>query len=112
LVEETFTRSNIADAVAQPDTEIATLYRQLLDLRRREIVPRLTGPHAFSARHDARERSLAVNWTLADGSRLRLIANLSNAPSAAIEKPLARLIWGGTPGDTLPPWSIIWSSES
>ncbi|HLI21704.1 MAG TPA: malto-oligosyltrehalose trehalohydrolase, partial [Stellaceae bacterium] len=40
LALATFAQSNIAPATEHPDAEIAALYRRLLDLRGREIVPR------------------------------------------------------------------------
>lgn len=109
LARETFERSNIAPAVERPDHEIAALYRQLLDRRRDEIVPRLAGSQGFAAHYRAIERVLSVSWDLPDGSRLALIANLSNA-AADLEKPSGRLLWGTLPqDDRLPPWHVLWS---
>ena len=110
---ETFRRSNIAPAVDNPDREIATLYRQLLMLRQREIVSRLSGPHAFAARYHSHGRGLSVAWTLPEGSRLMLIANFGPEDAAAVAAPRGRLIWGMAPQDgALPPWTTLWSIES
>jgi hypothetical protein len=47
---------------------------------------------------------------MADGRRLRLLANLSDAAS---ERPAGwnggAPLWGGEPAATLPPWSVFWS---
>ena len=112
LAPETYARANIAAAIAAPDEEIVALYRKLLALRRTEVVPRLTGPHPFAPRYRADERMLAVTWTLADGSTLSLVANLSDAPQAVIEAPRGRAIWGDVPKNgQLPPWTALWSIE-
>jgi maltooligosyltrehalose trehalohydrolase len=113
LAIETFQRSNLAPALEQPDQEIAALYRQLLDLRRREIVPRLTGSHRFAARYRSESRGLTVEWDLPDGSRLMLIANLAASRTEPPAKPLGQLIWGAIPtGGWLPPWTTLWSIEA
>ncbi len=113
LAIETFQRSKIASAIDHPDREIAALYQQLLELRQREVVPRLTGTQPFTARYRTAERGLAVEWDLADGSRLALIANLAATPSEPIAQPRGRLIWGAAPQDgALPPWTTLWSIET
>jgi malto-oligosyltrehalose trehalohydrolase len=113
LAPETFERSKIVSAVEHPDPEIAALYRQLLDLRQREIVPRLTGTHLFAAHHRVEGRSLAVEWDLADGGHLMLIANLTAAPGKPLATPRGRLIWGTAPQNgVLPPWTALWSIET
>ncbi len=60
------------------------LVRRLLDIRAREIVPRLPGMAAMNAATEPKgERGLAAEWTLGDGSRLALVANLGGAPFEA-----------------------------
>jgi maltooligosyltrehalose trehalohydrolase len=113
LAPETFQRSNIAPAVEQPDREIAALYRQLLELRQREIVPRLIGTHPCAARYRGENRSLTVEWDLAGGSRLLLIANLAATRAEPLAKPLGQLIWGAAPQTgPLAPWTVLWSIET
>jgi maltooligosyltrehalose trehalohydrolase len=59
------------------------LTRRLLDLRRRQIVPRLKGIGERAGRVlFASTTGLGVEWRLADGSRLTLFANLSAGRSA------------------------------
>ncbi len=85
------------------------LVRELLTIRRREIAPRLAGAR-FGKAHAADNGLLTADWRLGvDGATLRLIANLSsqeigNASQLAAGAP----IWGGDPGDRLPPWSVYW----
>jgi malto-oligosyltrehalose trehalohydrolase len=89
------------------------LYSGLLNLRRRELVPRLEaapgGSGSFSV---ARSTVLQARWTLGDGSRYRLLANLGNAPQDAPPRPPGLTLYA-SPGaldapDRLPPWSVIW----
>ena len=113
LAIETFRRSNIVPATEDPDLGIAKLYRQLLDLRRREITPRLTGARPFSARHRSKAAGLSVEWNLPDGSRLVLVANLAPTSAAPLASPPGRLIWGAMPiGGRLDAWTTLWSIES
>ena len=84
------------------------LVRQLLAIRRREIVPRLPGA-AFGEAHAGNDGLLTASWQMGDGDRLRLTANLSASeiahhPTQTTGTP----IWGGKAGDRLPPWSVIW----
>ena len=51
--------------------------RQLLAIRRREIVPRLAGA-AFGEAHAADNGLLTASWRMGDGATLRLMANLSD----------------------------------
>jgi maltooligosyltrehalose trehalohydrolase len=113
LACETLERSNIAPAVENPDPEIAALYKQLLELRRREIIPRLSGTGGFTARYRSAGRVLFVAWDLPDSSRLMLLANLAPGPSRMIERLRGRRIWGIEPeDDLLPPWTTLWSIEA
>ncbi|HXR87657.1 MAG TPA: malto-oligosyltrehalose trehalohydrolase, partial [Stellaceae bacterium] len=114
LAIETFERSNIAAAVEGPERDIAALYRQLLDLRRREIVPRLGGLHPFAARYRTEGRRLSIEWTLTDASCLTLVANLAATPAEPLAKPRGRLVWGVMPeeGRPLAAWTALWSIET
>ncbi len=84
------------------------LVQALLEVRRREIVPRLANV-AFGQARAADSKLLTANWYLADGARLELTASLSNrdipgTPREANGVP----IWGGVPGDVISPWSVFW----
>ena len=82
--------------------------RDLLKVRRQEIVPRLAGA-AFDEAHAGDNRLLAANWRMGDGGSLRLLANLSDQTvSHAPGGPAGTLIWGSELGDSVPPWSVFW----
>jgi malto-oligosyltrehalose trehalohydrolase len=89
-------------------------YRALLELRRRMIVPRLRG-----ARGDAPgsrllgRQGLVACWRMGDGSRLRLVANLSDTP-LALDRDTTPAIFRqpdrdpGRADSVLPPWFVGW----
>jgi malto-oligosyltrehalose trehalohydrolase len=53
-------------------------YQTLIEIRRREIVPRLAGMPPFAGRYDMpAPKAVIVEWRLGDGSRLVLTANFS-----------------------------------
>jgi malto-oligosyltrehalose trehalohydrolase len=84
------------------------LVRDLLAIRRREIVPRLA--HASFAATELEACVLIADWSLGDGDTLRLLANLSDGEANRPPnfRPL-RPIWGGEPAQLLPAWSVFWS---
>ena len=85
-----------------------TLVRDLLKVRRQQIVPRLAGA-AFGEAHAAANRLLTADWRMGDGATLRLLANLSDqAISHAPDGPAGTLIWGSELGDSVPPWTVLW----
>ncbi|HLI23285.1 MAG TPA: DUF3459 domain-containing protein, partial [Stellaceae bacterium] len=58
------------------------------------------------------DRVLSVSWSLADGSTLNLLANLSAAPHPAGAMPSGRVLWGETaPGGVAPAWHVCWSID-
>jgi malto-oligosyltrehalose trehalohydrolase len=84
------------------------LVRDLLAIRRREIVPRLAD--ASFAATELEACVLIADWSLGDGDTLRLLANLSGGEANRPPnfRPL-RPIWGGEPAQLLPAWSVFWS---
>jgi maltooligosyltrehalose trehalohydrolase len=109
LAVETF-RSAILDwnARATPAGQRRlALVRELLTTRRQMIVPRLAGASFGSAQWS--DSVLTADWRLGDGSRLSLLANLSDAKPPSPRMPSGTPLWGRTPGETLPPWSVFWS---
>jgi malto-oligosyltrehalose trehalohydrolase len=85
-------------------------YRNLLALRRREIVPRLRGMRGRSGTFQPLgERALRSDWRLGDGARLTLLANFGDVIELT-EKPLGRLLYGtaGLDGTTLPRRSALY----
>jgi maltooligosyltrehalose trehalohydrolase len=84
------------------------LVRDLLKIRRQEIVPRLAGA-AFGEARAGDNRLLTADWRMGDGATLRLLANLSDqAISHAPDGPAGTLIWGSELGDSVPPWTVLW----
>jgi maltooligosyltrehalose trehalohydrolase len=50
---------------------------------------------------------------MGDGAALRLTANLSAGEIADKSGETAgTLIWGGTPGEMVPPWSVFWRLDA
>jgi malto-oligosyltrehalose trehalohydrolase len=95
------------------------LCKELLDLRRREIVPRLRGVPGGAARYETlEERSFRVGWSLRDGARLSLVAHLAAGAGPRVARPAGRrLAPAGKPqtkdGSTLllDAWSAAWFLE-
>ncbi len=84
------------------------LVRELLAIRRREIVPRLAGA-AFGEAQVMNNGLLTAYWRTGDGATLWLSANLSNDDIAhAPSQTAGAQIWGGDIGGTMPPWSVFW----
>lgn len=97
------------------------LVKRLLEIRRREIAPRLARLRGNAGQVlSAEDSGLAVGWRLGDGSDLLLVANLSGeawaVPPALPKRTRAagRLLYATEPGceaglqsGTLPPWSVV-----
>ncbi len=87
-----------------PHRDWLRFYTQLLELRRREIVPLLAGIVGNAGRwHALGERALAVEWRLGNGSRLSLFANFGAASVRLADPPGGRLIYatGASPAAEL-----------
>jgi maltooligosyltrehalose trehalohydrolase len=84
------------------------LVRELLAIRRRDIVPRLAGAAVGNA-HAADSGLLTAHWRMGDGATLQLSANLSeNEMVRAPRGTTGTLIWGNHTGETMPPLSVLW----
>jgi maltooligosyltrehalose trehalohydrolase len=82
--------------------------RQMLAIRRREIVPGLAGA-AFGEAKAAGNGLLTASWRMGDGATLRLLANLSDREIANTSGEFkGTLIWGSELGESVPPWSVHW----
>jgi maltooligosyltrehalose trehalohydrolase len=89
-----------------------TLVRDLLAIRRREIVPRLAGA-AFGQAQAADNALLTASWRMGDGTTLRLLANLSvNEIVRPQRETIGRPIWGGEAGERMAPWSVFWRLDA
>jgi malto-oligosyltrehalose trehalohydrolase len=85
------------------------LVRDLLRVRRDHITPRLVGLKNAQGYAEFAGEVLRARWRLADGSMLRLLANLSERAGARPGDYSGAPIWGGAPPVSLPPWSIHWT---
>jgi malto-oligosyltrehalose trehalohydrolase len=84
-----------------------TLVRELLSIRRREIVPRLPDIK-FDKASASDDGLLLASWRLADGASLQLLANLSDR---GIDKPgdlTGTKLWGGDLSAVVSPWAVHW----
>jgi maltooligosyltrehalose trehalohydrolase len=111
--EETFqsAKLNWAEAKEGCHPEWAALYRELLKIRHREIIPRLEGIKGSCSSYEIlSEGAVSVQWTLGDGSVLRLIANLGSRRIPNLSYSGHRLWPPAIHSDnSLEPWGIIWS---
>lgn len=118
MEESTFQRAvlNWLDCDRPEHASWLTLYRELLALRHRYIVPCLSGliqqPAAFN---QLGGHGLKVNWILADNTQLSLIANLGDEVLSGCSFSPWKLLYathstscGLSDIDVLPPWSVIW----
>jgi maltooligosyltrehalose trehalohydrolase len=94
----------------EPHRKRLNLVRRLLDIRKREIFPLLAEPGVVHAEVRLDDGSLRAAWTLGQGRRLLLAANLTDGARPRLaESHAARSIWGGPVPAQLPPWSVYWS---
>ena len=98
-----------------PQATWLSYFRELLTVRRRDIVPLIPLVTLGRCAGTAAPGRLAVEWTLRDGSALRLVANLSGQRAPAVSDAAGRLLFcthpAATPeisGEELPPWSVNW----
>jgi len=100
------------DSVNQdPARQRLALVRDLLAVRRREIVPRLANA-TFDEAHAADNGLLTASWRLGDGSKLLLRANLSTSEiSGKCGETGVIASCGGPAGDVLAAWSVFWCLE-
>ena len=92
------------------------LIRQLLEIRHREIVPRLSEDLHAGRYELADGRAFRVEWPLADGTLLHLIAHLAAGSIDDLDWTLPGRRLFASPDfpatehiTTLPPWSVAWS---
>ncbi|MGE5792442.1 MAG: malto-oligosyltrehalose trehalohydrolase [Bacteroidota bacterium] len=109
----TFERSRLdwSEREREPHRTQLALYRRLLDVRRREITPRLAGMRPGGEFECEGAGGLAVRWTLGDGARLHLAANLGDAPGR-LAAPPGRLVHATERDAPAAPWSVIATLEA
>lgn len=88
-------------------------YRRLLEVRREVVVPLLENLHGCCGSiDDMRPGMIAVTWTLKDGARLQVVANLCAEVRRDVPETIGNVFWseGEIASDgTLAPWAVRWS---
>jgi len=97
-------------AVAGAGAQRLKFVRDLLAVRRREIVPRLVGAK-FGTAQTSEAGLLLADWQMGDGARLGLMANLSGQEIAVARAERGTRIWGRELTGGLPPWAVSWRIE-
>jgi len=94
-------------------------YRDLLALRHRHIVPRLARMRSGGTFAVLAGAALRVDWTLGDGARQHLLANLSDARCDGIDVPPGEVIYASDPpaksgsaAGTLPACAVVITLEA
>jgi maltooligosyltrehalose trehalohydrolase len=93
-------------------------YRRLLAVRQREIVPRIPALVAGRCSEIHPSGAFSVDWTDAEGTHLRVLANLTSAAVPLVGRAAGRLIFATHPDirstssrNQLEPWSVVWLLE-
>jgi maltooligosyltrehalose trehalohydrolase len=109
--EDTFLSAKLNwDDIERGDhAEWKSFYKNLLDVRHKEIIPHLKGCKSICYEILGEQAVLAA-WMLGDGATLTLCANLKAQPLPNFELPLGRRIWTqGTPTPAqLEAWNVVW----
>jgi malto-oligosyltrehalose trehalohydrolase len=110
----TFQRSKLDWSEVERDGHADHLHycRELLAVRRRELMPRLGGANVKSTRYDTTDGLLRVSWRLADNAALTLLANLRADSSAPVVGPRGRMLHSTHPhvadDAAKPGWFAAW----
>ncbi len=98
--------------------EWLALYRELLGLRHRHVVPRLAGMRSGGTFALVGDDCLRADWTLGDGARLHLVANFSATSCGGIDIPPGELLYvsdlapeGDLARRVLPACSVLFTLE-
>jgi maltooligosyltrehalose trehalohydrolase len=94
-----------------PGRDWLNFYRNLIDLRKAEIIPRLYRIEGFSSQYEILgARAVHVQWWLGEGTSLHLYANLAEDAQAGVELSGGRRIWqqGFVENNKLGPWTVLW----
>ncbi len=99
-----------------PHAQWLALHRELLKLRRSEIVPLLRRIHGNAGQYALHgDAGLRLRWMFGDGGALEMFVNFSEAAPLSIPSPAGRVIYAMAPeatrpgGDLLPPCSLVLS---
>jgi malto-oligosyltrehalose trehalohydrolase len=114
----TFARSHLdwSELTKADHAEWLDYHRQLLALRQREIVPLLPRIHGNAGRaRSLGENALCVDWRVANGATLTLLANLGDTEVATSLRPGGRLLCATDerePDALLRAWCVQWYLEA
>ncbi len=116
--EDTFDKSKLDWAMigTSPHDDVLSFYKQLLALRKKEIMPRLRGLTGHSGSLVGQSgAAFALEWGMGDGSTLVLVANLASTPAKSpVMPPEGRLVYAteeaaiSGPEAVLPAWTVAW----
>jgi maltooligosyltrehalose trehalohydrolase len=87
-------------------------YRRVLAVRHAEIIPRLVGIRGSAGHYDiVAPGCVLVRWTMGDGTKLWLAANLKADAQPEVPMPAGRAIWaeGSIGPSRLGPWAVRWT---
>jgi maltooligosyltrehalose trehalohydrolase len=90
--------------------EWLSLYRDLLAVRRREIIPRLGQLNGGQGQFRLlSKRALVVDWHFGDGSRLTLLANFADEPVTHNMHRAGEVLYATSlfDGVSVPPWGVF-----
>jgi malto-oligosyltrehalose trehalohydrolase len=114
----TFERSKLRweELEREPHRRRRALVRWLLELRRESIAPRLAGMNA-GGRYAVDGSVVSVAWTLGDGARLGLVANLGPDEAPVVALPRGEMLYAsGAPAararGALPAWAVVVALEA
>lgn len=121
LEEKTFLRSMLRwdDLKHERCARRLAFVKGLLDLRRREVVPRLGGLTTNTAQaiwhreYTIGGRTVEARWKLADGTTLSVLSNLGPDPQGNLPRPPGRVLFESAPDswpkeDTMDGWTTTW----
>jgi len=110
----TFERSKLdwSQIATSPHDAWLTLYKTLLALRHRVIVPRLANMQGGAAEGTLiGEHGICIRWHFGDSSVLTLNANLGDASVPGFAQPTDEIIYATenfSSGNVMTPWSAVW----
>jgi 1,4-alpha-glucan branching enzyme len=117
--EETFRSAKLdwRDLTRAPHAQWLDWYRRMLAVRRSEIVPKLAQAAGHAGVYETSgPGQFRVSWSLGDGSRLVVIANLADGTWSGFGPVPGRILWSEGKVDqqrnVLGPWSVVWSMAS
>lgn len=120
--EQTFLQSklNWESVACEPHSHWLALYRELLSIRKRAIVPLLQQLGEATVDFcDEQRRVMRIAWKLAKAGLLTVCANLSGNPAEVPISDLSPVLQASTvaaaeamKSGLLPPWSVVWRLQS